>query len=399
MEQNKRTDNFFTKAFRDHTIPSWWAIAGIIFLFINIPISIFIFAFAGYTLYKEKKPGGKFTLIKLIVWIAIIGIISSVVLASLNSARMKGQTTQTSTPATQTTETTTYNNPPSLCSDIASLKKQATTVNFKELIKNPDSFNGKIVKFTGQILQIQESNNYGVIRLAVTKDSYGWSSSDVVYVEYQNQTNAVADDIVTVYGQLTGTKTYKSQANYSITIPSMDACIVEKYVAKPITQNQQKTPAVVQTQTTSEPTNNLQTNTVTTPTLPPLVAYKGRLNDMLPGIQFFVGTPQDYTSTDTYTQPASGNKFVSEFIQINNQSNIQVYYSPSYFELVDSNGGKYDRTYSSQPKPIFSSGTLNPGGNVSGNIVYEVPVGISASQFIIHLEQYIGDTHVITDFK
>ena len=78
-------------------------------------------------------------------------------------------------------QTTSSNNQPSLCSDIASLKNQATTVNFNELDKNPDSFNGKIVKFTGQVVQIQEADNYGVIRLAVTKESYGWSINDIVY--------------------------------------------------------------------------------------------------------------------------------------------------------------------------------------------------------------------------
>jgi len=259
MEQNKPTENFFTKAFRDHKIPSWWAVAGIIFLFISLSISIFCFIIALYTWYKETHTNTKFSIVRIIVAIAIIGVLSSIVLASLNSARMKGQSTQTA-------ETTTDNNPPPLCSNITSLKNQATTVNFKELIKNPDSFNGKIVKFTGQVLQIQESDNYGVIRLAITKNSYGWSSSDIIYVEYQNHTDAVADDIVTVYGQLTGTKTYKSQANYSITIPSMKACKVEKGVEKSITQNQpatakpssQKTTSPIQSQSTQQPVTPVQ---------------------------------------------------------------------------------------------------------------------------------------------
>jgi len=77
-------------------------------------------------------------------------------------------------------------------------------------------------------LQIQESGNYGVMRLAVTEESYGWSSGDVIYVEYQNHTVAVKDDVVTVYGQLSGSKTYESQARFNITVPSMFACAVEK---------------------------------------------------------------------------------------------------------------------------------------------------------------------------
>ncbi len=169
-------------------------------------------------------------------------------------------------------QTTSGNNQPSLCSDIASLKSQATTVDFKELDKDPESFNGKIVKFTGQVLQIQESNGYGIVRLAVTKESYGWSSADVVYIEYQGHTDAVEDDVVTAYGQLTGSKTYESQAHFEITVPSMTACVVEKGTG--ITQSApatQKTTSAGQTktQTTQQPTTPTASAPTPTPTPTP----------------------------------------------------------------------------------------------------------------------------------
>ncbi len=172
-------------------------------------------------------------------------------------------------------QTTSSNNQPSLCSDVASLKNQATAVDFKELDKNPDSFNGKIVKFTGQVVQIQEADNYGVIRLAVTKESYGWSISDIVYVEYQNHTDAVKDDVVTVYGQLTGSKTYESQAHFQITVPSMTACAVEKGTGvtqtPPTTKPTIPAPAPAKTETktapapTPTPTPSPQTDNQNTP--------------------------------------------------------------------------------------------------------------------------------------
>ena len=161
-------------------------------------------------------------------------------------------------------QTTSSNSQPSLCSDIASLKNQATTVNFNELDKNPDSFNGKIVKFTGQVVQIQEADNYGVIRLAVTKESYGWSISDIVYVEYQNHTDAVKDDVVTVYGQLTGSKTYESQAHFNITVPSMTACAVEKGTG--ITQTAPTTKPTTQKTTSAGQTKTQSTQQPVTPT-------------------------------------------------------------------------------------------------------------------------------------
>ncbi|MCX6789176.1 MAG: Ltp family lipoprotein [Candidatus Gribaldobacteria bacterium] len=164
------------------------------------------------------------------------------------------------------TQITSSNDQPSLCSDIASLKNQATTVNFKELDKNPDSFKGKIAKFTGQVLQIQEADNYGVIRLAVTKESYGWSIDDIVYVEYQNHTDAVEDDVVTVYGQLTGSKTYESQAHFNITVPSMTACAVEKGTG--VTQTPPTTKPTTQKTTSAGQTKTQSTQQPVTPTAP-----------------------------------------------------------------------------------------------------------------------------------
>lgn len=153
---------------------------------------------------------------------------------------------------------------PSICDDINSLKNQAVTVDYKELEKDPGSFSGQDAKFTGQVLQIQESGGYGVMRLAVTKESYGWNAGDVVYVEYVNHTDAVEGDIVTVYGQLTGSETYKSQANFEITIPSMIACSIEQgsgtaQTSGGVENNSQNTTA---TQATRQPT----TPAVTTPT-------------------------------------------------------------------------------------------------------------------------------------
>ncbi|MGC9968434.1 MAG: hypothetical protein ABSC29_01725 [Minisyncoccia bacterium] len=117
---------------------------------------------------------------------------------------------------------------PSGCSD-PNLQQQAQTIDYKQLEKDPGSFNGTIAEFTGQILQIQQSDSQGIIRLAVDK-LFGdaWNPGDVVYVSYQGSTNAVQGDIVNVYGPLTGSQTYTSQANFHITVPSMTGCVIEE---------------------------------------------------------------------------------------------------------------------------------------------------------------------------
>jgi hypothetical protein len=84
------------------------------------------------------------------------------------------------------------------------------------------------VVYTGQVAQIlQNPDGTGVIRLAITKEDYGWDPNSIIYVTYSGGTNAVNDDVVKIYGQLTGAETYTSEANYQITIPSMVACTID----------------------------------------------------------------------------------------------------------------------------------------------------------------------------
>ena len=84
-----------------------------------------------------------------------------------------------------------------------------------------------------KFLKSSKSGDPGILRLSVTNLGYGiWDPNDVIYVTYNKATQAVQDDIVTVTGTLTGTETYTSQANYQITIPSMNICSVETETAK-----------------------------------------------------------------------------------------------------------------------------------------------------------------------
>lgn len=102
------------------------------------------------------------------------------------------------------------------------------SVSYKVLKKNPDKYIGTKVKFTGQVLEIQESGNYTIMRIAVTNLGYGmWDFNDALLVEFNNSTEIVEDDIVNVYGVITGTYTYTSIAGWNITIPSMEAEFVQ----------------------------------------------------------------------------------------------------------------------------------------------------------------------------
>ena len=177
----------------------------------------------------------------------IVGlIIFLIIIFSGNSSNNNPPPNQT--PIIQTTP---------ICSEFK--KSQAKTIDFKQLNKNPDAFKGTITKFTGQIVQIQESNGQGVIRISVTKESYGWSPSDIVFVSYIGHNEYVENDIITVYGIIQGNHTYTSQANYSITIPGLQGCVIKK-------QNIQKTlqeSSLNIKKANITPANNTNSNTTT----------------------------------------------------------------------------------------------------------------------------------------
>lgn len=96
---------------------------------------------------------------------------------------------------------------------------QERTVNYKELIKNSEKFKGTFTQFSGEVLQIQEVENGGVMRLANSKDV-----EQPVYVIYKGSTNILQGDTVKVTGELAGDYEYSSVANYNLTIPKLIGC-------------------------------------------------------------------------------------------------------------------------------------------------------------------------------
>lgn len=106
-------------------------------------------------------------------------------------------------------------------------KEDAIEVDFKELTKDPMEHKGKYITFTGDVKQVQVDGKSAIIRLGVGGE---FDFDSVVWIETSKEkVNDVLDgDYITVYGICTGTHTYTSQANYEITIPSMNGTIIEK---------------------------------------------------------------------------------------------------------------------------------------------------------------------------
>ncbi|MBR6793378.1 MAG: hypothetical protein IKM48_03340 [Clostridia bacterium] len=106
------------------------------------------------------------------------------------------------------------------------------SVTYKDIARYPDNYTGKNVKFRGKVIQVSEGgflNPKNTYRIEVTEDEYGYWD-DVVLVEYEvpeGAANILEDDIVTFYGECTGTTSYTSVLGSKITIPSVDAKYID----------------------------------------------------------------------------------------------------------------------------------------------------------------------------
>ena len=102
------------------------------------------------------------------------------------------------------------------------------SISYNELARNPKKYEGQLVKFTGEVIQVQEAQSwlyYNVYRIDVTYKGYGYYD-DTVYVTYDgygSEERILEDDIVTFYGEYKGLKTYETVMGASVTIPHVEA--------------------------------------------------------------------------------------------------------------------------------------------------------------------------------
>jgi hypothetical protein len=109
----------------------------------------------------------------------------------------------------------------------ANYKASATSIPYKQLNKNADEYKGTKVTYRGQIFQIQEDAGTSVILLSVTDEGYDFWT-DHIWVDYSGEIDSAEDDIITVWGQITGSKSYETQAGGETYVPRMRA----KYIGE-----------------------------------------------------------------------------------------------------------------------------------------------------------------------
>lgn len=102
---------------------------------------------------------------------------------------------------------------------------------YKDIARNPKNYEGKPAKFRGEVVQVQESGDFVVLRVNVTYEAFEYIDegiwSDTVYVEYTRKSDSesriLEDDIINMYGTIKGTKTYETVMGNDMTIPYLEA--------------------------------------------------------------------------------------------------------------------------------------------------------------------------------
>ncbi len=96
-------------------------------------------------------------------------------------------------------------------------KGYETGITYNQLARTPDDYEGKKVKFTGEVVQMLDGGSEINLRVAVNSDY-----DRILYVYYPislTKTRVLNNDIVTVYGISEGLYTYQSTMGGDITIP------------------------------------------------------------------------------------------------------------------------------------------------------------------------------------
>lgn len=114
----------------------------------------------------------------------------------------------------------------------AQYKAACKSYTYNEIARNPGKYKGEMAKFTGKVIQVMQST-YGstisyTLRVGI-KNGYSYYT-DVIYVTYtasEADARILEDDIITMYGELNGEKTYESTMGASITIPYFKAQYID----------------------------------------------------------------------------------------------------------------------------------------------------------------------------
>ncbi|WP_240740982.1 hypothetical protein [Leuconostoc citreum] len=107
----------------------------------------------------------------------------------------------------------------------SSVSDYQTGITYDQIARNPNDYKDKQMQFTGKVIQVIEDDGAVQIRLAVEGNS-----DNIILVNIDNSllngSRVLEDDLVTASGISKGTVSYKSTLGEKITVPSMEAKII-----------------------------------------------------------------------------------------------------------------------------------------------------------------------------
>lgn len=95
-----------------------------------------------------------------------------------------------------------------------------------------------------------------------------------------------------------------------------------------------------------------------------------------------------------YNTPKAGKEYVIVNVTIRNLGSDEISYNPFDFKVQDANGAQENETFASLDDSL-SSGTLAPGGKVTGSMPFEVPIGDKA--LLIFQPSFWSSQRVVVD--
>lgn len=95
-----------------------------------------------------------------------------------------------------------------------------------------------------------------------------------------------------------------------------------------------------------------------------------------------------------YNTPKSGKEYVIVNVTIRNLGKDEISYNPFDFKVQDANGAQESETFASLDDSL-NSGTLAPGGKVTGSMPFEVPIGDKA--LLIFQPSFWSSQRVVVD--
>ena len=114
-------------------------------------------------------------------------------------------------------------------------KLSCETFSYEDIARNPDKFVGKSAFFIGKVVQVTENGNKFAIRAnvtCVTHDYWEDTWKDTVFIEYTKvagESRILEGDIIAIYGDLNGLKTYTSTSGRQVSIPLVMTKYIEIY--------------------------------------------------------------------------------------------------------------------------------------------------------------------------